>query len=130
MRPNVLHSSIQEIGSYPQGGHFLQLNGLPARGWYPKQRQARMAASTEHLEKSHHGSLRFWENDTRGGRKPLTLPPNSVPPKFPSKSPKGLRRVTSLLFRKKDPNQASPDSKCRFWGFFRKQKKLPQSSLD
>lgn len=80
--------------------------GLPARGWYPKQRHARTTASTEHLDRLHHGStMRAWEmnNMTSGKRKPTTLPPNMTPPKFfNTKSPRdALRRVTSLLINRK-----------------------------
>lgn len=81
---------------------MLRLAGGPARGWYPKQRQAR-PVSTEHLDRLHagpQGSLRAWEAAGTGSRKPLTLPPN-LTPKFFNKSPReALRRVTSLLIRK------------------------------
>lgn len=76
--------------------------GLPARGWYPKQR--RSAASTEHLDRLHQGSCRAWETGT--AKKTLTLPPNfqnAPPPKFFHKSPReALRRVTSLLRKGKE----------------------------
>ena len=80
--------------------------GLPARGWYPKQRHTRTTASTEHLDRLHQGSMRAWEmnsnNNTGVKRKPTTLPPNMTPPKFFNKSPReALRRVTSLLINRK-----------------------------
>lgn len=82
--------------------------GLPARGWYPKQRHTRTTASTEHLDRLHQGSVRAWEmnsnnnNNTGVKRKPTTLPPNMTPPKFFNKSPReALRRVTSLLINRK-----------------------------
>lgn len=94
--------------------HALQANGelmrihqgLPARGWYPKQRHTRTTASTEHLDRLHQGSMRAWEmnsnNNTGVKRKPTTLPPNMTPPKFFNKSPReALRRVTSLLINRK-----------------------------
>jgi hypothetical protein len=89
--------------------HALQANGelmrigLPARGWYPKQRHTRTTASTEHLDRLHQGSMRAWEMSNTGGkRKPTTLPPNMTPPKFFNKSPRdALRRVTSLLINRK-----------------------------
>lgn len=82
----------------------MRMSGLPARGWYPKQRHTRTTASTEHLDRLHQGSLRAWEMSNSGGkRKPTTLPPNMTPPKFfNSKSPReALRRVTSLLINRK-----------------------------
>lgn len=82
-------------------GELMRLQGLPARGWYPKQRHARSTASTEHLDRLHQtGSMRAW--DGTAGRKPTTLPPNMTPPKFFNKSPREaiIRRVTSLLIRK------------------------------
>jgi hypothetical protein len=81
---------------------MLRMAGLPARGWYPKQRHARSAASTEHLDRLHQGSLRAWDSSGTGNsRKPQTLPSGVTPPKFFNKSPReALRRVTSLLIRK------------------------------
>lgn len=81
---------------------MLRMAGGPARGWYPKQRNAR-PASTENLDRLHQqGSLRAWGDHSTAGmgsRKPLTLPPN-LTPKFFNKSPReALRRVTSLLIR-------------------------------
>ncbi|XP_058456016.1 rho GTPase-activating protein gacU isoform X2 [Malaya genurostris] len=91
-------------------GEMLRLAGGPARGWYPKQRQAR-PASTEQLDRLHpQGSLRAWEAGT-GSRKPLTLPPN-LTPKFFNKSPReALRRVTSLLIRKGNSGTKEKESR-------------------
>lgn len=79
---------------------MLRLAGGPARGWYPKQRQAR-PVSTENLDRLHpQGSMRAWDAAGTTSRKPQTLPPN-ITPKFFNKSPReALRRVTSLLIRK------------------------------
>lgn len=79
---------------------MLRLAGGPARGWYPKQRQAR-PVSTENLDRLHpQGSMRAWDVAGTTSRKPQTLPPN-ITPKFFNKSPReALRRVTSLLIRK------------------------------
>uniref|UniRef100_A0A8D8L5C5 (northern house mosquito) hypothetical protein n=1 Tax=Culex pipiens TaxID=7175 RepID=A0A8D8L5C5_CULPI len=94
-------------------GEMLRLAGGPARGWYPKQRQAR-PVSTEHLDRLHagpQGSLRAWEAAGTGSRKPLTLPPN-LTPKFFNKSPReALRRVTSLLIRKGTSGTKEKDSR-------------------
>lgn len=80
----------------------MRMSGLPARGWYPKQRHTRTTASTEHLDRLHQGSMRAWEMSSGGKRKPTTLPPNMTPPKFFNKSPReALRRVTSLLINRK-----------------------------
>lgn len=99
------HRSINQ--ALQANGDMLRLAGLPARGWYPKQRHARSAASTEHLDRLHQGSLRAWDTGTGNSRKPLTLPPNITPPKFFNKSPReALRRVTSLLIRKGNNTQA------------------------
>lgn len=117
-----LGSSVVGIGSSTIGGRqrsisqafangeMLRLAGGPARGWYPKQRQAR-PVSTEHLDRLHpQGSLRAWEAGT-GSRKPLTLPPN-LTPKFFNKSPReALRRVTSLLIRKGNSGTKEKESR-------------------
>lgn len=94
------HRSINQ--ALQANGEMLRLSGLPARGWYPKQRNTRSAASTEHLDRLHQGSIqRAWDTGT-AARKPTTLPPNITPPKFFNKSPRdALRRVTSLLIRGK-----------------------------
>ncbi|XP_058820220.1 mucin-2 isoform X3 [Topomyia yanbarensis] len=119
---NSLGSSVVGIGTSTIGGRqrsisqafangeMLRLAGGPARGWYPKQRQAR-PASTEHLDRLHpQGSLRAWEAGT-GSRKPLTLPPN-LTPKFFNKSPReALRRVTSLLIRKGNSGTKEKESR-------------------
>ncbi|CRK94373.1 CLUMA_CG007882, isoform B [Clunio marinus] len=108
--PPDLPSSCTTIGSSARhrsinhalqaNGEMLRLSGLPARGWYPKQRHARSTASTEHLDRLHQGSMRAW--DSSACRKPTTLPPNMTPPKFFNKSPReALRRVTSLLINRK-----------------------------
>lgn len=80
---------------------MLRLAGGPARGWYPKQRQAR-PVSTENLDRLHpQGSMRAWDAAGTTSRKPQTLPPNITPKFFNAKSPReALRRVTSLLIRK------------------------------
>lgn len=86
---------------------MLRLSGGPARGWYPRQRQAR-PVSTENLDRLHaqSASVRAWDSGT-AGRKPLTLPPN-MSPKFFNKSPReALRRVTSLLIRGKGNGQST-----------------------
>ncbi|XP_037958627.1 uncharacterized protein LOC119688066 [Teleopsis dalmanni] len=82
---------------------MLRLSGVPARGWYPKQRSMR-PASTENIDRL--SSVRVWDSaagmsGTGHSRKPLTLPPN-LTPSFLNKSPReALRRVTSLLITKK-----------------------------
>ncbi|XP_070140925.1 uncharacterized protein [Drosophila kikkawai] len=82
---------------------MLRMTGVPARGWYPKQRGMR-PASTENIDRL--ASVRVWDNPagmsgTGQSRKPLTLPPN-LTPSFLNKSPReALRRVTSLLITKK-----------------------------
>lgn len=93
------HRSINH--ALQANGEMLRLSGLPARGWYPKQRQTRSTASTEHLDRLHQGSMRAWDASACA-RKPTTLPPNMTPPKFFNKSPReALRRVTSLLINRK-----------------------------
>lgn len=93
------HRSINH--ALQANGEMLRLSGLPARGWYPKQRHARSTASTEHLDRLHQGSMRAWDASACA-RKPMTLPPNMTPPKFFNKSPReALRRVTSLLINRK-----------------------------
>lgn len=92
------HRSINH--ALQANGELMRLPGLPARGWYPKQRHARSSASTENLDRLHQGSMRAW--DASASRKPTTLPPNMTPPKFFNKSPReALRRVTSLLINRK-----------------------------
>lgn len=96
------HRSINH--ALQANGELLRVSGLPARGWYPKQRHARSTASTENLDRLHQGSMRAW--DSTATRKPTTLPPNMTPPKFFNKSPRdALRRVTSLLINRKGINQ-------------------------
>lgn len=93
------HRSINH--ALQANGEMLRMSGLPARGWYPKQRHARSTASTEHLDRLHQGSMRAWDTSACS-RKPTTLPPNMTPPKFFNKSPReALRRVTSLLINRK-----------------------------
>lgn len=96
MRPQH-HRSINH--ALQANGELVRLSGLPARGWYPKQRQTRSSASTEHLDRL--GTMRAWETAS-ASRKTTTLPPNMTPPKFFNKSPReALRRVTSLLINRK-----------------------------
>jgi hypothetical protein len=94
------HRSINH--ALQANGELMRVTGLPARGWYPKQRHTRTTASTEHLDRLHQSSMRAWETNS-AKRKPTTLPPNMTPPKFfNSKSPRdALRRVTSLLINRK-----------------------------
>uniref|UniRef100_A0A0A9VVI5 Replicase polyprotein 1a n=1 Tax=Lygus hesperus TaxID=30085 RepID=A0A0A9VVI5_LYGHE len=99
------------------GAELLRLAGGPARGWYPRHRQAR-PASVEHLDRLHQGLSPGSHGPPPGpwdpSRKPQTLPPN-LTPKFFHRSPReALRRVTSLLIRRgnsKDKKDAlSPTS--------------------
>lgn len=85
------------------GAELLRLAGGPARGWYPRHRQAR-PASVEHLDRLHQGLSPGSHQAPPGpwdpSRKPQTLPPN-LTPKFFHRSPReALRRVTSLLIRR------------------------------
>ncbi|XP_070500602.1 uncharacterized protein [Chironomus tepperi] len=104
------HRSINH--ALQANGELMRLQGLPARGWYPKQRHTRTTASTEHLDRLHQGSMRAWEMNTGGKRKPTTLPPNMTPPKFFNKSPReALRRVTSLLINRKGNSSSKEKEK-------------------
>ncbi|KAG5674576.1 hypothetical protein PVAND_004530 [Polypedilum vanderplanki] len=102
------HRSINH--ALQANGELMRMTGLPARGWYPKQRHTRTTASTEHLDRLHQSSMRAWETNS-GKRKPTTLPPNMTPPKFfNSKSPRdALRRVTSLLINRKGNSSSSKE---------------------
>lgn len=114
-RQSTTMNSIPTIGGTSslsgciRGGSLMgiertELLRLPARGWYPKQRNR--PTSIENIDniatvKSESDKNVAW--DGSASRKPLTLPPN-LTPKFFQKSPReALRRVTSLLIRKGYP---------------------------